>query len=85
MNKLLPFPWIQYILFCGNYSRLYFTQLSHHLYTVVMNNPFNETKRKRENEKCGDKNVLFIKASEKTKTRTAISGGKRPNPSDLGS
>ena len=56
------------------------------LITIVMTDLFNETKyNERQEKKCGDKNVLFIKASEKSKIRTAISGGKRPNPSDLGS
>ena len=32
-----------------------------------------------------EKNVMFIKERRKLLTRTVISGGKRPNPSDLGS
>ena len=34
---------------------------------------------------CEDMSVLLKKGSERKKTRTVISGGKRPNPSDLGS
>ena len=36
-------------------------------------------------EWCEDKNVLLKRVSERNKTRTVISSGKRPNPSDLGS
>ena len=36
-------------------------------------------------EKCGDNHAMFIRLRLKTNLRTAISGGKRPNPSDLGS
>ena len=40
---------------------------------------------KRRMKKCGDNHAMFIRCSLKTILRTAISGGKRPNPSDLGS
>ena len=35
--------------------------------------------------RCGDKPGMFIWAKVGNLIRTAISGGKRPNPSDLGS
>ena len=34
---------------------------------------------------CEDMKVLLIRVDIETQTRTVISSGKRPNPSDLGS
>ena len=36
-------------------------------------------------EKCGDNGLMLIRVIIENLSRTAISGGKRPNPSDLGS
>ena len=41
--------------------------------------------RKRGSEKCGDNGMMLIRVRIGNLSRTAISGGKRPNPSDLGS
>ena len=41
--------------------------------------------REYSNEKCGDNPAMLIRVSLANISRTAISGGKRPNPSDLGS
>ena len=36
-------------------------------------------------ERCGDNGLMLIRVRIENLSRTAISGGKRPNPSDLGS